>query len=211
MTRSLPIVLLLSLAVAPVAAAPEPVVGLPCEGCGAVFVGLPDEIPAVSRLAPEDEPGEPLVLTGTVRDAEGDPVPGIVVYAYHTDARGIYPRVEALRGTPAYRHGALRGWARTDDEGRYRFDTIRPASYPDTRIPQHVHMHVIEPGRCTYYIDDVHFTDDPFLPDDERTADGRGGNGTLTPTRDEEGVWHAVRDIVLGHLVPGYPEETASP
>ncbi len=41
----------------------------------------------------------------------------------------------------------------------YRFETIRPASYPNTKFAQHVHMHVVEPGRCTYFIDGTVFTD----------------------------------------------------
>jgi protocatechuate 3,4-dioxygenase beta subunit len=163
---------------------PEPVVGLPCEGCEAVFDGLPD----------------------TIRDGQGNAVPGVIVYAYHTDVRGVYPPEERLCGRPAYRHGRLRGWAQTDAQGRYRFDTIRPAGYPDTDLPQHIHLHVIEPGRCTYYIDDLVFTDDPRLTPAQRrqAGTGRGGTGIVTPRRLETGGWHAVRDIVLGAAVPGY-------
>ena len=51
----------------------------------------------------------------------------------------------------------------TDAKGRYTFETIRPASYPDATIPQHIHMHVIERGCATYYIDELVFTDDPFF------------------------------------------------
>ena len=137
-------------------------------------------------------------IEGTVRDGAGRPVPGIVVYAYHTDARGYYPQ----RG--ATRHGSLRGWVRSDAAGRYRFDTIRPASYPETSIPAHVHMHVIEPGRGTYYIDDILFDDDPLLTSGERSRQqGRGGRGIAVPRRDAAG-WVVVRDIVLGENIPGY-------
>jgi protocatechuate 3,4-dioxygenase beta subunit len=179
-----------------------PVLGGPCEGCELVFLGMPDSMDASARIAPTGEPGEPMTLSGTVRDASGRPRAGIVVYAYHTDAKGHYPR-STLDGN---RHGTLRGWARTDEAGRYRFDTIRPASYPETDIPQHVHMHVIEP-HGTYYIDDVHFRDDRFWNADQERAlvRGRGGPGLVTPTRDDDGRWHAVRGIVLGHGIPGYP------
>lgn len=186
----------------------EPVVGLPCEGCEAVFEGIPEEIPSVARIAPPGEPGEPLRIEGTIHDPEGRPAPGVIVYAYHTDARGIYPRAEHPPGRAAARHGRLRAWARSDARGRYRFDTIRPASYPNTEIEAHVHMHVIEPGRCTYYIADIHFDDDPLLTADEkkRMATGRGGPGLATPRKDESGTWAVVRDIRLGEGVPGYPE-----
>jgi protocatechuate 3,4-dioxygenase beta subunit len=191
---------------APSAREREPIVGRPCEGCEAVFDGLPVALESQARIAPPDEPGEAMRIEGTVVDALGRPAPGVVVYAYHTNARGIYPRDERLRGRPGYRHGTLRGWARTDDRGHYRFDTIRPVGYPGTDMPAHVHMHVIEIGHCTYYIDSIEFLDDPRLPRTARESrDGcRGGCGLVMPRRDENGVWHVTRDIVLGESVPGY-------
>jgi protocatechuate 3,4-dioxygenase, beta subunit len=94
----------------------------------------------------------------------------------------------------------LRGFAQTDAQGKYTFETIRPASYPVPNAPpQHVHMIVVEPGRCHYYIDDLLFSDDPRLtPDARRRMDhGRGGSGVATPAK-HAGVWRVRRDIVLG-------------
>lgn len=178
--------------------AAEPVLGGPCEGCDYVFIGMPADIPGQARIAPKDEPGQPLQIDGVVSDRAGKPAAGIIVYAYQTDAKGHYPRAET-------RHGRLRGWARSDTQGRYRFTTIRPASYPETTIPQHVHLHVIEPGRGTYYIDDLVFSDDPLLTEAQRRQmlRGRGGNGLATPTRDAEGLWHATRNITLGAGIDG--------
>jgi protocatechuate 3,4-dioxygenase beta subunit len=191
------------------ARAREPVVGLPCEGCDAVFEGLPAELPSVARIAPESEPGEALRIEGTVLDRTGKPVAGVIVYAYHTDDHGIYPTDERLKGTSAHRHGRLRGWVTTDGNGRYRFDTIRPAGYPNTDIPSHVHMHVIEVGRCTYYIDDLLFDDDPRLTPQSRRrlAQGRGGPGVAVPRTDGSGGWIVTRDILLGEKIPGYPAD----
>jgi protocatechuate 3,4-dioxygenase beta subunit len=188
----------------------EPVVGGPCEGCEAVFEGLPAELTSASRIAPNDEPGEPMRIEGRVTLEDGTPAGGNIVYAYHTDARGIYPKDEKLRGQACYRHGTLRGWAMTDSLGHYRFDTIRPAGYPDSDMPQHVHMHVIEPGRCTYYIDSIVFRDDPRMTREklEQYTHKRGGSGVVTPRRDDDGTWVVERDIVLGQGVPGYPERT---
>lgn len=185
-----------------------PVVGGPCEGCEAVFQGLPapSSLEWVGRIAPPGEPGEPMGLEGVVRSPDGDVAPGVIIYAYHTDAEGVYPDDPSLSGAAA-RHGRLRGWVRTDSLGRYRFDTIRPASYPGQAIPAHVHMHVIEPGRCTYWIDSVHFSDDPLLgPEDREPGDrARGGPGIVQPTRGDDGVWRVRRDIYLGRGIPGYP------
>ena len=190
--------------VAAQAAAPETVVGLPCEGCEAVHVGMPSQIASVARIAPAGEAGEALQLSGHVRDADGKPAAGIIVYAYQTDASGHYPRDPSLRGTSAAPHGRLRGWARSDEDGRYRVDSVRPGGYPGRSDPQHIHLHVIEPGRCTYYIDDVNFADDPRLQGRTGQAQGRGGDGLTRPQRDAQGTWQATRDIRLGANIPGY-------
>ena len=184
----------------------EPIVGLPCEGCEAVFEGLSARLTSSARIAPEGEPGQALRIEGTVRDGDGRPAAGVIVYAYHTDDRGIYPADERMSGRAAHRHGRLRAWVKTDEEGRYHFETIRPAGYPDTDIPQHVHMHVIEVGRCTYYIDDILFEDDPRLTPAQRRqlTPGRGGPGVAMPRREGDG-WVVTRDIVLGARIPGYP------
>lgn len=178
---------------------PEPVVGLPCEGCENVFVDMPDDLTWSARIAPCDAEGEAMVVDGTVRHPDGTPAGSIIVYAYQTDDGGIYP-------TGSTFHGSLRAWVVTDAEGRYRFHTIRPGNYPGRDLPQHIHMHVIEPGKATYYIDDITFTDDPKLPEAERTRTVcRAGCGVADPERDDDGTWHVRRDIVLGEAIPGYP------
>jgi protocatechuate 3,4-dioxygenase beta subunit len=204
MNRSL---LFLCLVLSAGCAAREPIVG-GGEGCEAVFEGLPASLAATAQLAPPGETGERMLLEGVVRDAQGAPVAGVIVYAYHTDHRGEYPSDTRFpRGSWARQHGLLRGWVKTGPDGRYAFDTIRPAGYPDAVTPQHVHLHILEPGRCTYYIDDVVFEDDPRLNERHRRSliTGRGGNGLSRPVREADGRWRATRDIVLGARVPGYP------
>lgn len=177
----------------------EPIVGLPCEGCESVFVGMPAQLPARTRLAPAGEAGTPMVVSGLAIDPQGRPRAGIIVYAYQTDSKGIYPKSPL-----GVRHGALRAWVKTDAAGRYTFETIRPASYPSTDIPQHIHLHVIEPGCSTYYIDDILFSDDPKLTAQHtRRLTNRGGNGVVTPAK-KDGTQHVIRDIHLGQHIPGY-------
>lgn len=178
-----------------------PVVGGPCDRCEHVFEGMPEDLSSTAVVAAPDA-GEPLHLRMQVLDPGGIPASGVVVYAYQTDAGGIYPG----RSVQAP-HGTLRGWARSDDRGFVAFETIRPGSYPDSRVAQHIHLHVIEPGRCTYFISDVNFADDPLLsPLARRRADrARGGDGVVEP-RLEDGVWEAERSIHLGRNVPGYAE-----
>jgi protocatechuate 3,4-dioxygenase beta subunit len=173
----------------------EPVLGGPCEGCDWVFDGLSPSLSSRARIAPIDAPGARMTFEGVVTTFRGKPAANVVVYAYHTDAGGIYPPA-------ANRHGLLRNWTLTDAQGRYRFDTIRPGAYPGRKVPEHVHMHVIEAGAGTYYIDNLEFLDDPLLTN--RSTEGRGGSGLAMPEQ-RDGVWHARRDIVLGKNIPGYP------
>ena len=62
-----------------------------CEWCGA------DEAPANLTwrvtIADEMEPGDPLILRGVVYAADGaTPVPNVLLYMYHTNDEGVYPR-----------------------------------------------------------------------------------------------------------------------
>ncbi|WP_026309181.1 dioxygenase family protein [Kangiella aquimarina] len=178
--------------------AQEAVIGGPCQGCELVFVGMPDDVSSSARIAPVDEPGEALIVKGTVYKKDGTPAKGIIVYAYQTDDSGKYPK-----GSTS--HGRLRGWARTNQAGQYEFMTIRPKAYPGRDIPQHIHMHIIEPDKATYYIDDITFDDDPLLTAEKRSNHNcRGGCADSKVERNEQGVWQIQRDIILGEGVQDY-------
>jgi len=59
-------------------------------------------------------------------------------------------------------------------------------------------MTVTPPERDESWIDSIEFEDDRLLTLAQRARrEGRGGSGIVTPRRDENGVWHAMRDIVL--------------
>jgi len=176
-------------------------VGGPCDGCELIHVGRPKSPGASLRLAPEGEPGEPLVLEGLILHADGrTPAAGVVLYLHQTDARGQYAGGKGR----ARRHGRLRGWLQTGADGAYSIHTIRPVAYPGRDIPAHIHATVLEPGRNEYYLDDYVFSDDPLLASDYATrAKNRGGSGVLRLER-RDGTWHGRRDIVLGRNIPGY-------
>jgi protocatechuate 3,4-dioxygenase beta subunit len=179
-----------------------------CRGCLGPYEGMPVTITSHARIAPPSEPGEPLTITGRVLGPDGQPRMGVIVYAYHTSRDGIYPPPERTRSDVSNFHGRLRGWARSDAQGRYTFDTVRPASYPNSTLPQHVHMHVIEPGCGTYIVDELWFSDDPMfqrMSAAERAQDssGAGGPAVGTPRRKGQG-WQVTRDIHLGENIPGY-------
>lgn len=169
-----------------------------CEGCEAVGEIARENLAATTTLAGPDEPGERLIVEGTIFEVDGvTPAAGIVVYAHHTNNEGLYangaPGTEESR-----RHGRLRGWVKTGADGRYRFDTIKPAPYPGATMPAHVHLMIGEPGRRPYYIDDVVFDGEFGVTERYRkNQELRGGSGIVRLTRGDGGVLMAQRDIVL--------------
>lgn len=167
-----------------------------CEWCGAA--DAPDDPGPTATLAGPDEPGERLLLHGVVHAADGrTPVPGVLLYAYHTNANGIYPRRGNETGN-GRRHGHLRGWVVSDADGRYRIRTVRPAAYPSRSEPAHIHMTVTEPGRAEYWLDDVLFEGDPLItPDVLSRRNGRGGPAIVKPERTGDGTLVVRRDVIL--------------
>jgi protocatechuate 3,4-dioxygenase, beta subunit len=153
----------------------------------------PSKIPADSRIAGANEPGVPLLISGTVYGDDGvTPLSGIVVYAYHTDINGVYRADHRVDAPPR-----LRGWARTDAAGHYSFRTIRPAPYPKRDIPAHVHFHVWGPGVPRQFVDDLRFRDDPLIKSEQLEKSSRRGifATVCTPKFDAEGVQRCTFNI----------------
>lgn len=188
--------ILVSLILAAACAVPDDVSLPDYEWCGAQ--DAPAELAAETRLAPRGEPGEPLTVRGRIVTSSGAPARGVLLYVYHTNAAGVYPRRGDERGN-GRRHGYLRGWMRTGPDGRYAFTTIRPGPYPGRAEPAHLHATVMPPGRQEYWIDSYVFEGDPLLTDAVRARmEGVGGPGAILQlAADGRGGWRASRDIVL--------------
>jgi protocatechuate 3,4-dioxygenase beta subunit len=149
------------------------------ESLDRVQLERPRELSATARIAPESEPGTPLVVHGRLFEEDGrTPVAGAVVFGYHTDREGRYDQP----GRPAH-SWRLRGWCRTDPHGRFRFDTIRPGAYPSRREPAHVHLTAFTAsGR--YHAGALLFDDDPLVPAAVREESTRAGAfGEVRPIR----------------------------
>ena len=182
-----------------------PVVGGGCDGCALMFEAMPAALRWETAIADSAEAGEPMEIGGTIYQRDGKtPANGVILYVYHTDARGFYSPAQGQ--TLAKRHGHLRGWMRTGADGHYRFKTIRPAPYPNARIPAHIHPLIKEADKNEYWIDEYVFEDDKLLTQSERQKrENRGGSGVITLTKNVSGVWIGHRDIVLGLKIPNYP------
>lgn len=182
----------------------ERAVGGRCEDCELMFSGIPENLSWKTQYAAEDEPGEPMIIRGTIYRKDGKtPAPDVILYVYQTDNTGRYS--PGTKPVTASKHGHLRGWIKTDEQGRYELRTIRPASYPNSTNPQHIHPIIKEPGTTTYWVDDYTFEDDPLVTEKMRSIrDQRGGSGLIRLTKNPEGIWIGRRDIILGLHVSNY-------
>jgi len=153
-----------------------------------------------------NEPGNRLVVTG--RTLEGtQPVSGVSIYIFHTDADGRY--ASGINNVDAELNPRLHGALRTDAQGRYRYETIRPGSYSNNAA--HVHYVVTAPGYKPRLLD-LWFEDDPILAARRKAGEPdvpaaiRNGSVcrslpdcvVISPvTRDASGVSRTTRDIQM--------------
>lgn len=182
-------------------------VGDGCEGCEAIYESpIPhDELPHVDTLPDFNEPGPKLQISGIIYGIDGKPAKDVVVYVYHTNQEGLYADKHHGKGWEK-RHGYIRGWMKTNERGEYKFLTLLPASYPNSRAVKHIHPVIKEPGKSEYWIDEFIFDDDPFLYDEPESSKRlRGGDG-LIKLKKENGMLVGHRDIFLGKNIPNYPK-----
>lgn len=134
-----------------------------------------------------DEEGERMVVSGTISLADGTPARGMLVYVYHTDVHGIYNDGDGNSDNPR-----LFAWLRTDDNGRYEVRSIRPASYPDMQIDQHVHYQIYRNDSDEDFENwRLGFSDDPYWNNRQQPQ------WAEQVTIDEKGVSHCTCDITL--------------
>lgn len=178
-------------------------VGGPCEGCEALYEWGDKKLSPVDTLPDFREEGPKLKITGNIYQKDGKtPARNVILYIYHTDQKGVYPTKGDETGW-AKRHGYLRGWIKTAEDGRYTFYTLRPGAYPDRAEPAHIHATVKEPGVSEYYLSDYLFDDDPLLENTSPEGSPRGGSGIVSLKKGND-VSIAERDIILGLNIPDY-------
>jgi protocatechuate 3,4-dioxygenase beta subunit len=165
-----------------------------CEWCGAM--DAPEELSWSTNIADENEPGERLVLNGKVFNKDGTPAAGVLIYAYHTNLQGIYEKKGDETGN-GKRHGHLRGWIKTDAQGRYQFNTIKPAAYPSRSEPAHVHFTLSSENMPEYWIESTLFNDDPLISPKMKADDDKGRFAHIITLTKKDGIWAGERDIKL--------------
>ena len=185
-------------------------VGGGCDGCEIMFADMPTHLNSTDTSAGWAEKGQKLLVTGTVYKPDGRiPAQNVIIYYWQTDNNGLYSPAKGMNER-ARRHGHLRGWIQTGENGKYSIYTVRPAPYPNDVIPAHIHLSIKEPDVDNeYYPDDINFDDDKLLnPYLKRyPQENRGGSGVVRVLLNGD-IQIAEHDIVLGLNIPNYPKKT---
>ena len=160
------------------------------------------DIPSKVRMTEVDEPGEPMIISGTIYLSDGrTPAKDAVLSVWHTDANGYYIKGGGGAGEL---HPRIHGRVKTGIDGKYEFHTIKPAQYPSHTTPAHVHGHISAPNFPEYPII-YYFDGDDLITDQNRLKlNGyRGGTpAIITLTKDSNGILIGHRDIILEYVKP---------
>ncbi len=132
------------------------------------------------KLAPDDEPGQKLMLRGTVYSADcRTPLPGTLIEIWQANDAGHYDKKrpgDFLESAPPFH---LRGILKADARGRYEIQTIVPGAYPiPPGVPgleqyggltraRHIHIKAlpilsVELTTQLYFKGDEHLPTDPW-------------------------------------------------
>lgn len=184
-------------------------VGGGCDGCELMYEDMPEKILATDTSAGWNEEGQKLLVTGTIYNFEGKiPAPNVIVYYWQTDNNGYYSSTEGMN-EKVKSHGHIRGWIKSDENGKYSIYTIRPAPYPSLDMPAHIHLSIKEPDIGNeYYPDDINFDDDELLIPyfKKYPQENRCGSGVVRVLLKDD-LQIAEHNIVLGLNIPNYPKK----
>jgi protocatechuate 3,4-dioxygenase beta subunit len=120
----------------------------------------------------EGEPlGERIVVTGRVMDTGGRPIAGTLVEIWQANAAGRYAHEVDRHRAPLDPNFGGAGRALTDDQGRYRFTTIKPGAYPwgnhpNAWRPAHIHFSLFGRAFTERLVTQMYFPGDPLFASD---------------------------------------------
>jgi len=164
---------------------------LPSEAAAQTNPGPPPSEPAdttwTATIVPAGEPGDPLIVSGRVFAPDGvHTVAAVIVYAYNTDKDGYYSPDGKVG------HPRLKGYMKTDAEGRFELHTIFPGRYPNMHIPAHVHFNLWGAGFPVQWTEELRFEGDSYLTDAMKNESAALGKfATIRPVViDSGGIRH---------------------
>jgi protocatechuate 3,4-dioxygenase beta subunit len=115
--------------------------------------------------------GERIIVAGRVMDEDGRAIRNTLVELWQCNAAGRYHHNRDDHRAPLDPNFSGAGRAMTDENGEYRFVTIKPGAYPwrnhpNAWRPAHIHFSLFGPCFITRLITQMYFPDDPLMPFD---------------------------------------------
>jgi protocatechuate 3,4-dioxygenase beta subunit len=112
--------------------------------------------------------GERIIVGGRVLDEAGRPVPNTLIEIWQANAAGRYVHETDQHDAPLDPNFFGGGRCITDDEGHYRFTTIKPGAYPwrnhhNAWRPNHIHLSLFGTSFVTRLVTQMYFPGDPLL------------------------------------------------
>jgi protocatechuate 3,4-dioxygenase beta subunit len=125
----------------------------------------------LTRQCPGEPQGERIIIAGRVLDEDGRAVSNTLLELWQTNAAGRYRHSKDNHPAPLDPNFLGAGRAITDQDGNYRFTTIKPGAYPwrnhhNAWRPAHIHFSLFGPALVTRLVTQMFFPNDPLLPHD---------------------------------------------
>jgi protocatechuate 3,4-dioxygenase beta subunit len=120
----------------------------------------------------EGEPlGERIILHGRVLDGDDRPVRNTLIELWQANAAGRYRHDVDVHPAPIDPNFEGAGRCVTDDQGRYRFITVKPGAYPWTNHPNawraaHIHLSLFGDAFVQRLVTQMYFPGDPLFYQD---------------------------------------------
>jgi protocatechuate 3,4-dioxygenase beta subunit len=112
--------------------------------------------------------GERIIVHGRLVDGDGRPIAGQLVEIWQANAAGRYAHDVDQHPAPLDPNFTGAGRTLTDDDGWYRFTTIKPGAYPwrnheNAWRPAHIHFSVFGRAFTERLVTQMYFPGDPLL------------------------------------------------
>jgi protocatechuate 3,4-dioxygenase beta subunit len=112
--------------------------------------------------------GERMILAGQVFDEQRRPVRNTLIELWQANACGRYVHKNDQHDAPLDPNFLGAGRCLTDNEGRYKFLTIKPGAYPwgnhpNAWRPQHIHLSLFGNHFASRLVTQMYFPGDPLL------------------------------------------------
>jgi protocatechuate 3,4-dioxygenase beta subunit len=112
--------------------------------------------------------GQRIIVSGRVLDEDRRPAPRTVVEIWQANAAGRYVHANDQWDAPIDPNFTGAGRVVTDDDGAYRYVTVRPGAYPwknhpNAWRPAHIHLSLLGPAFATRLVTQMYFPDDPLF------------------------------------------------